>query len=297
MHKFFVLAHADAPHDLPELLGAWEWNFLVIAMLLSSAVLYGRGTRRLWRSSHPGGGIRRWEAACYWGGILSLFLALVSPLHAMGHILFSAHMIQHEILMLISAPLLVLGRPLIVYLWALPPGISRGLARASREPWWRSSWKVLSHPFTAWLLHAIALWIWHIPVLFQATLDNDLIHTMQHASFLGSALLFWWAVTNGRHRLAGYGMAVLYMFTTALHSGLLGALITFARHNWYPTNEETLRWRLTPLEDQQLGGLIMWIPAGVVYVIAGLLFVVGWMREADRRVRIWEASVSPATRI
>ena len=78
-------------------------------------------------------------------------------------------------------------------------------------------------PLYSVALHAVALWVWHLPALFQATLDSDVIHTLQHASFLGTALLFWWAVTNGRHRLTGYGMAVLYMFTTALHSGLLGA--------------------------------------------------------------------------
>ena len=156
-------------------------------------------------------------------------------------------------------------------------------------------WHTISHPFSAWLIHAVALWMWHIPALFQATIDNDLVHFFQHASFLGSALLFWWAVLHGRHRVSGYGMAVLYMFTTALHSGLLGALITFARRVWYPAYANTtVSWGLTPLEDQQLGGLIMWVPAGFVYVFAGLAFVVGWMRASDRRVRQWESLLSPA---
>ena len=139
------------------------------------------------------------------------------------------------------------------------------------------------------MIHAVALWVWHLPSLFQATIDNDWIHTAQHASFLGSALLFWWAIIGGRHHLSGYGMAVLYMFTTALHSGLLGALITFARSVWYPAYAHTTQsWGLTPLEDQQLGGLIMWVPAGLVYIFAGLAFVVAWMRESERRVKRWE---------
>jgi len=151
----------------------------------------------------------------------------------------------------------------------------------------------VSHPFAAWLLHAVALWLWHIPSLFQAALDSDVVHTLQHASFLGSALLFWWAVTNGRHRVASLGAAVLYMFTTALHSGLLGALITLARQPWYPGYSQTTNaWNLTPLEDQQLGGLIMWIPAGVVYVVAGLLFVGAWLRESQRRVSQWESGLA-----
>ena len=110
------------------------------------------------------------------------------------------------------------------------------------------------------------------------------MHAAQHASFLGSALLFWWALIHGKHRTIGYGLAVLYMFTTALHSGLLGALLTFARSVWYPSYLQTTEaWGVTALEDQQLGGLIMWIPAGLVYIIAGLALFAGWLREAERR--------------
>ena len=102
----------------------------------------------------------------------------------------------------------------------------------------------------------MALWAWHIPFLFQATLESTWVHAFQHASFLGSALLFWWAVLHGRSRPMGFGAAVLYMFTTALHSGLLGALLTFARSAWYPVYSGTTQpWGLSPLEDQQLGGL------------------------------------------
>jgi putative membrane protein len=123
-------------------------------------------------------------------------------------------------------------------------------------------------------------------VLFQATLDSEIVHTLQHLSFLGSALLFWWALIHGREGLLGYGAAALYLFTTSVHSGVLGALITFARDVWYPAYaRSTESWGLTPLEDQQLGGLIMWIPAGLVYVFAGLMLVAGWMRESERSVR------------
>ena len=108
------------------------------------------------------------------------------------------------------------------------------------------------------------LWTWHVPVLFQATLDSEFVHALQHASFLFSALLFWWAILHGRVRAVGFGVAVLYMFTTALHSGLLGALLTLAGTVWYPIYDSTTAsWGLTPLQDQQLGGLIMWIPAGL----------------------------------
>jgi cytochrome c oxidase assembly factor CtaG len=135
-------------------------------------------------------------------------------------------------------------------------------------------------------VHAIALWTWHIPFLFEAVLHIEWVHTLQHLSFLISALLFWWALLHGPQGTMGYGAAVLYLFTTSIHSGVLGALITFAGSVWYPSYKGlTVSWGLTPLEDQQLGGLIMWIPAGVVYIIAGLALFAGWMRESELRVQ------------
>jgi cytochrome c oxidase assembly factor CtaG len=205
-------------------------------------------------------------------------------MHAWGQVLFSAHMTQHEILMLVAAPLLVLGRPLITFLWALPLDWSRKLGKFAKINALSRLWHTLTIPLVAWLVHAIALWIWHIPVLFEAVLRYEWVHTAQHLSFFISALLFWWALIHGPQGAMGYGAAVLYLFTTSVHSGVLGALITLAGSVWYPSYVGlTSSWGLTPLEDQQLGGLIMWIPAGLVYVIAGLALFAGWLREADVR--------------
>jgi len=210
-------------------------------------------------------------------------VALVSPLHALGAVLFSAHMIQHEVLMLVAAPLLVLGRPLLFFLWALPLPWRRQLGRVNKNM--QGGWRVLTHPFVAWALHALALWIWHIPRLFQATLTSDLAHTWQHVSFFGTALCFWWALLYRHRELQGYGVAVLAVFTTALHSSLLGALLTLAPTPWYPAYAHTTAaWGLTSLEDQQLGGLIMWIPAGGLYLLAALTLGAGWLRAAERQV-------------
>jgi cytochrome c oxidase assembly factor CtaG len=271
--------HGGAPHNWHELARAWSFEPLVIISLTITALLFIIGLYRLKRRS-----IRTWEALCFAGGWLALFVALVSPVHAWGQVLFSAHMSQHEILMLVAAPLLVLGRPLIAFLWALPLSWSRSLGNLSKIIWINRLWRALTIPLVAWLIHAIALWVWHIPALFDATLHSEAIHTVQHLSFLLSALLFWWALIHGRHGAMGYGAAVLYVFTTSVHSGALGALITIAGSVWYPSYAPlTASWGLTPLEDQQLGGLIMWIPAGLVYVIAGLALFAGWLREADLR--------------
>jgi cytochrome c oxidase assembly factor CtaG len=279
-----AFAHGGKPHNWHDLWRTWTFEPLVTISLALTAFLFIAGLRKLWRESGTNRGIRKWEATMFAGGWLALFVALISPLHSWGRVLFSAHMTQHEVLMLVAAPLLVLGRPLIAFMWAIPMSWARQLGAISRLSWFAATWRVVTLPFVAWLIHAIALWVWHIPVLFDAVLNNELIHTLQHISFLFSAILFWWALVHGGRGWMGYGAALLYVFTTSLHSGLLGAFLTFSTTVWYPGyNGLTSSWELTPLEDQQLGGLIMWIPAGLVYAIAGLALLAGWILEAERR--------------
>jgi putative membrane protein len=249
-----------------------------------TALLYLAGVRRIWRQIGVGQGMRRWEVMAFAGGWLALVVALVSPLDALGSALFAAHMTQHEVLMLVAAPLLILGRPLRASLWALPPAWRQQLAETGRAKSVQRTWGALVNPFVAWFLHAVILWLWHVPFLFEATLTNEAVHAAQHISFLLSALLFCEALIFGHEGRMGYGAAVLYVFTTAVHTSVLGALLTFSNTLWYPVYQETTAaWGLTPLEDQQLGGLIMWVPAGLVYVAAGLLFFALWLREAERR--------------
>lgn len=279
-----LLFHGGQPHNWHDLVRAWSFEPLVMISLMVTAVLFATGLRHLWREAQRNRSTRMWEGICFAGGWLALFIALISPLHAWGRVLFSAHMSQHEVLMLVAAPLLVLGRPIVVFLWAFPVNLSRRIGNIGKVAWVQRTWRLLTIPLVAWLVHAVALWIWHVPVLFDAVLQKEWAHTLQHLSFLISALLFWWALIHGPQGALGYGAAVLYLFTTSIHSGALGALITLAGSVWYPSYIPlTGSWGLTPLEDQQLGGLIMWIPAGLVYIIAGLALFAGWLREADLR--------------
>jgi cytochrome c oxidase assembly factor CtaG len=272
------------PQNTSELLRAWTFEPGVVIPIVGSAVLYSLGIFRLRRASRKS--IRKSDIVYFALGWAALVVALISPVHAWGSVLFSAHMTQHELLMLVAAPLLVVSRPIVPFLWALPRSWALTLAHWSKLGAWERTWRTISNPVVAWIIHALVLWAWHAPALFEATLENESVHALQHASFLFSALLFWWAVIHGRQRALGFGFAVLYMFTTALHSGLLGALLTFANSVWYSGyTERTAAWGLTPLEDQQIGGLIMWIPAGLVYVAAGLALFAGWLRESEARAR------------
>ena len=204
------------------------------------------------------------------------------PLHPLGEALFSAHMLQHELLMVLAAPLLVLARPLVALLWGLPFAWRCALGQWSKRKTVQSSWLFWTQPMTAWWVHAAALWLWHIPRFFQATLDNDWIHSAQHVSFLGSALLFWWSLFYAHGKIR-YGASVLYLFTTAVHTQHSRRFANVRLDRLVSGLHATTRaWGLTPLEDQQVGGLIMWIPAGLVYVIGGLALFALWLRESDR---------------
>lgn len=287
-----AFAHDGKPHDFDDLLRTWSFDPLIDVILGLSLFIYVTGVRNLWRSSGQWRGIGKVEIAAFSGAWFSMFVALASPLHPWGEVLFSAHMSQHELLMLVSAPLFVIGRPFVAAIWCLPHEWRRPVGNILNRPRLKNAWRWCTAPFVAWALHAVALWVWHIPALFQATLESDLVHTFQHASFFLSALLFWWAIHYRSHGPATYGAGVLYLFTTSIHSGLLGVLLTLTSQVWYPVYlGTTASWGLTPLEDQQLGGLIMWVPAGVVYIVAALFMFASWLRESERRVRIRETGL------
>jgi putative membrane protein len=239
--------------------------------------LYAAGVSRLWREAGTSHGIERWRLGCFAAGWVVLAAALLPPIDALAAQLFSAHMLQHELLMLAAAPLLVLARTLSVWLWAFPPARRRALRRVFGQRWLTVPWGWLTRPFVAWLLHAAALWLWHLPSLFNAALRDEGIHALQHASFYFTACFFWWALLRGR-TARSQGAAIAYLFTTMIHTGALGALLVFSPRIWYPVyGERALSWGLTALEDQQLGGLIMWLPGGLIYVAACLALVANWL--------------------
>lgn len=268
-----------------------SWDVAIGAVLTASLLLYFGGLRRLWAAAGPGHGIRPVNVAAFVAGIASLVVALLSPLDALSDVLFSAHMGQHEILMLVAAPLLTMGKPWVTATWALPLRWRQQLlSRLLRVPATRGAWRLATGPVIVLGLHALALWIWHVPRLFEGALMNETVHAFQHLCFFLTAVLFWWTLMRGRYGRAGYGAAVLFVFITSLHSGILGALLTLAGRLWYPIYEARTRAAgVDPLQDQQVAGLLMWIPAGVVFLILGLGFLAAWLGEAERRTRAADA--------
>ncbi len=278
-------AHAGHVHWLDGST-TWTWDPQVTLPLTLSGGLYLIGTLRLWRRAGTGRGVRIWQALCFMLGWGLLVFALITPLHWLGERLFFAHMIEHEILMAVAAPLLVVGNP-VAMLWAMPAGLRRRLGGIGQVPAVARLWAWLTHPLVATVIHGIAVWLWHAPPLYEAALSNPWIHWLQHLSFFVTALLFWRALLQGSERERGYGAAVFYLFVTSLHTGFLGILLSLMRRSIYPAQTSgAAEWGLTPLEDQQLAGLFMWIPAGLVYAGAALILAGLWItRSGSSRSR------------
>lgn len=292
-----ALAHAGAAPEPHDLWSAWTWAPTVLIGLALGAWLYARGVRALWRRAGRGRVTAPWRVWCYFGGLLSVFLALVSPVDAVGEALFAVHMVQHMLLMMVAAPLIVLGDPVTVTLWALPIRWRRRIGLGWRRArWLRGPWHLITLAPIAWTIHVFTLWIWHAPTFFEHALNNELVHEFEHATFFVTALLFWWLLFAPRGRRLSVGAKVAYLFAAMLQGTILGAVITFARHPWYWTYFGTTRaWGLTPLEDQQLAGLIMWIPAGLIYLVALIPIVASALVTREKPDRRTDAVVVAPT--
>jgi cytochrome c oxidase assembly factor CtaG len=262
---------------------AFGWTLApwITTPLVLSAGLFTIGWVRLRaRSTNTARRLRR-QATLFGLGWTVLAAALVSPLHQAGERSFSAHMLEHELLMLAAAPLLVLAEPLTVMLWAFPSKGRRALGGFTRSLRLAALHRRLTEPVLATLLQAAALWLWHAPSLFDRALQSDGWHVAQHLSFLASALLFWNAVLTRRSR--NLGVAALCLFATSVVSGALGAMMAFSESPWYlPYSQLGMTpLGLSPSEDQQLAGLLMWIPGGAVHAAAALAAIGSALKTPD----------------
>ena len=274
----------------------WNWELWVLVCLGLAVFGYLYGLYRLdaHARSRIFGPLR---VVSFAAGIATLFVALISPLDALDDQLFAAHMVQHLLLMMVAAPLLVFSRPAMAFLWAFPISARRAIGGLWLGAGLQRGVRALMSPFVVWMLCSMVLWFWHIPGPYNWALENEGVHTLEHFCFFITALMFWSLVIEpfGRRRLE-YGGALLFVATFGVQNGLLGALLTLAGHPFYRAHFETTAvWGLTPLEDQQLAGIIMWIPASVIHLSSlGILFVL-WMRNAEREARLVVASRVRAT--
>lgn len=287
---FWVQASEAHPVDVFNAAAAGEW--LLLALLFGSGFWYAFGYARVHAHSRSGRSRLHRQGLMFATGWVVIAASLLSPLHELGGRSFTAHMIEHELLMLVSAPLMTWSKPLGVLLWAFPERVRHGLGEFGARPAYRRVWSATSSPMSASVIQGIMLWVWHAPALFNAALLSEGWHVAQHLCLFGSALLFWWSMSRASsdHH---HGVAAFWLFFTSLHSGLLGALMSFSESPWYPKYAALAlagMGGLTPLEDQQLAGLIMWIPGGAFHAIVALIYLNRWLQIPWRRLEASERS-------
>lgn len=293
-----LVAHLAPPIAPGELWRAWSSDPLAWLLLLGALVLHTRGWHAT-PSARPGRW--RWRRRAFLAAIATAAVAMVSPLDALSASLASAHMTQHLLLTVVVAPLLVLSAPMAPLLRGLPRTIRRDLHQLRWAGRFHPGRLVARHVVVVAAVQTVTLWCWHAAGPYELALRNDFVHHLEHLTFLVTALASWAAIIlTLRRRNGPIGAAVLVLFGLSMQGSILGALLTFARAPWYPSYQtRTAAWGLTPLEDQQLAGVIMWVPGGISYLIGGLAATALWIAAthndptADRSRRDVAATTPP----
>jgi cytochrome c oxidase assembly factor CtaG len=263
-------------------LTAWNWepSIVIGTALIVGSYLYGIGPLR--RKYQLATEVKRGQVVAFLLGVFIMFLALVSPLDELGDsYLFSAHMVQHLFITLVGPPLLLIGTPG----WLL-------------RPLWRNRTvfliaRVFTFPALAFLLYNANFWLWHAPPLYNATLENQGIHILEHVTFIVFGILNWWPIFSPSEELPrlSLGGQILYIFLTGMPTVALGAGLTFFPPLYAPYLAAPRIWGLSAAVDQQLGGLIMWIPGNIFYIMIVSILFIQWMQKQDAKQRASEASL------
>jgi putative copper resistance protein D len=271
---------APAP-SFPSVLLAWRFEPMVLAALVIAAIGWVILTRQV-AARHPDHPHPTWRGAAFLTGLATLALALMSPIEAYEGSLFSVHMLQHMLLELVAAPLLLLGAPATLALRAASPSVRSRLLSVLHS----RAVSILSFPLLAWVLFAAVNWGWHFSTLYDQALENPWLHDLQHLTFLGAALLFWWPVIGAdpaRWRLP-HPVRLFYLFLAMPQNSFLGIALMSAPTALYPHYLTNVRdWGPTPIADQAVGGMLMWVGGDVVFLLAMGLVVAAWVRHEDRR--------------
>ena len=256
---------------------SWSFEPQIVVGIVLAAALYAVGWARLRRRGRGHFHISMWRPVSFALGLLAVALALLSPLATFDELLLTVHMIQHLLLVIVAAPSIWLGAPLLPILWSLPLGWRKAIGRLfARGSPMHALFHFLTTPVVAAAVYLIVLAVWHVPTFYDAAQGETPLHEVEHTMFFAAALLFWWPVvhpTGGRRRLS-YGAAVLYIVPALLEGNLLGAILTFSPQPLYQTYADSSgALGLTVLQDQQIAGLLMWVGGGLLLLIPIFILV------------------------
>ncbi len=214
------------------------------------------------------------QCLSFLAGLATLFLTLNGPLHDLSDsYLFSAHMVQHLLLTMLVPPLLIAGTPG----WMLRPALRwRGVEGLARQ--------ITTGP-AAFAIFNVTFAVWHLPPLYNLAMARHPVHIFEHLCFLVTATIMWWPLMSTLPEVPrlSYPKQMLYTALMAIPMSIVAIWITYAEGSLYPAYGDAPRlFGLTPLEDQRLGGLIMWIPGGLVFVVVLTVVFFRWARAEER---------------
>ena len=260
---------------------AWNWNPLPTLLLLMVAYLYLNGLNNWRRPSHP---ISRWQRASFFAGLFVIFIALQSPVANLAEHLLSFHQLQHFLLRMLGPLLVLLGAPLTPMLRGLPPWALQGFVKPTvRYPLARAIYEKLTNPVITSVIFMGTLYLWQVPGAFNLALRNEFVHAIMHMTMMSSGFIFYWAVIDPapRRSRVHYGVRVLYLGLIVIPNTLLGAVITFSRGIIYTEYENVYQpFDISLLTDQQLGGLLLWVPGDMMSIlVAGIVMIMWYERE------------------
>jgi putative membrane protein len=258
---------------------SWLPPWWRIAALLIIAAVYARGFARLHRQMPSRFPIRR--LGFFLGGTVTMFIAIASPLEELDDMLLQVHMIQHLLLMIVAPSLLLCGAPLIPLVRGLPVSVAKSVVGPiSRSQSLRRFFQWLTEPLVCWIAFALATWGWHTPAAFQLALRSPVAHAFEHACFFGTALMFWWPVVQPWPSVARWPRwtMVPYLLFADLQNTALAAILTFTGRLLYPMYGAAPRVAgISPLDDQIMAGVIMWVPASLFYLVPGAVILMRYL--------------------
>jgi putative copper resistance protein D len=280
------VAHVgSAPEPtLTAIVGTWSDDPLPWIGVVVAAALYLAAARIVDRA-HPATRVPRWRIAAWLAGVAALAIALVSAVDVYAESLFTVHMAQHLLLAMVAPPLLALGAPMTLALRAASPNIRRSVLLPVLHSW---PVKAISWPPVGWTFFAVVMWATHFSPLFDAALENEALHSVEHLLYLMAGVLFWWPVIGAdpmRWRLRPVAR-MAYLAAQMPFNTAVGLAIYFAPTILYPHYASLGRtWGPDPLTDQQLAGIVMWGFGDVILLGALILAVEGWLRADEKRSR------------
>jgi putative membrane protein len=281
-----VLAHGVAPDPQSwlDVLLAWQLEAHEVLPLIAAAILFRVAERRV-AAQHPANPHPRWRSWAWYTGLAVLFVALQSPIGAYDTTLFSVHMVQHLMLAMVAAPLLALGAPITLLLRVSSARVRQRVVLPVLHSW---PLRVAAFPVVTWVLFAGVMWATHFSGLYDAALEDPLAHLVEHALYLGTALLFWWPVVGADPSpwRMSHPIRIGYLLVGMPQSSFLGLAILSAPQVLYPHYATLARdWGPPPLLDQQLAGGIMWVGGDMVFLIGLILAVWVWLRAEEAEGR------------